>query len=216
VSPVFAYSTQAFPEISDFTDYIDTSIRGASPPGGSNGIFGDSFMTVFDSYYQRVDDRALSVSSALYTTVDMKLPSDPITRKFRFSFEKSAHLAILSLPPAYNTSTNKAIFKAFIQRYSISISCSCLQSLMYYVIRSLTPRVRRYGTSVVISASLGGLLEQFSSWKTPLVQGGFTKERLARNAEIDFTTTTGLGGHSGTLGTFGFKLICLYHLDWSI
>jgi hypothetical protein len=43
VSPAFAYSTQAFPEISDFTDYVDTSIRGASPPGGSNGIFGDSF-----------------------------------------------------------------------------------------------------------------------------------------------------------------------------
>jgi hypothetical protein len=77
---------------------------------------------------QRVDDRALSASSALYTAVDMKLPSDPITRKFRFSFEKSAHLAILSLPPAYNTSTNRATFKAFIQRYSISISCSCLQS----------------------------------------------------------------------------------------
>lgn len=55
-----------------------------------------------------------------------------------------------------------------------------------------------YGTSMIVQRAGGGLVEQRSRWKTPL---GHTmnKSSLLTNAQIDFTKSTGLGGHSGTI-----------------
>jgi hypothetical protein len=173
LNPVFAFDTHTFPTVGDFTDYVNTAFIGSSPSGGSNGIYGQSFPEVFNTYYQPMDDRALSVSSALYTTVDLTLPSDPVTHQYQFTLDSFAHKALRSLPPAYNTTNNKAIFRAF---------------------------VKKYGTSVVIEASMGGLVEEYSRWKTAFFDNqAITKEWLVKNAEVDFTQTTGLGGHTGTV-----------------
>lgn len=169
VNPTFAFDTHAFPTIADFTDFVGTTFSGASPPLGTNGIFGQLFSDVFANFYQRADDSALSVARAALASIQLSLPFDPITQKYTLQFDKFALQAILSLPPDYNTSANQQIYDSFI---------------------------KSYGTSVVVKASMGGLLELYSNWKTPLSAQGFDVTKLIDNANIDFTTTTGLGGHT--------------------
>jgi hypothetical protein len=174
LSPVAVYSTEVFPTISDFTNYVDSSFRGASPPGGSNGLYGSNYSSVFASYFHLADDRALSVTKSSFAFVDLSLPPSSTTHEYKFSFDRFAKQALLSLPPDYTSDTNKRYYRAFI---------------------------KRYGTSTVIKASLGGSVEEHTSWKAWLTDAdhAFTKQKLADNAKKDFTSTTGLGGHTGAL-----------------
>jgi len=55
-----------------------------------------------------------------------------------------------------------------------------------------------YGTSMVVTSISGGLLEQRSRWASPL-SARLDKNHLLENARIDFTRSTGLGGHGGEL-----------------
>lgn len=60
--------------------------------------------------------------------------------------------------------------------------------------------IENYGTSFATSATLGGLVEQYSVWKSWLTDprlGGFERDTLARNAQIDFCAKTGLPGPGG-------------------
>ena len=97
---------------------------------------------------------------------------------------------VKSLPPNYNGTKNQALFDYFF---------------------------KLYGTSIVVQSQGGGLLEQRSRWKTPLIHT-MNKPTLLANAQIDFTASTGfldwyraspqpqpqprrtgVGGHGGVL-----------------
>ena len=78
---------------------------------------------------------------------------------------------VLALPLNYNGHDNQTLFNNFF---------------------------KLYGTSMIVSSKGGGLVEQRSRWKTPLIHT-MDKSTLLGNALIDFTTTTGLGGHGGVL-----------------
>ena len=148
------YSTEVFPAISDFTNFVDTNYKGASPPGGTDGIYSQNYSSVFASYFHLIDDRSLSVAKASFPFVDLSLPPSTTTHEYNFTLDRFARQALLSLPPDYISDANKAYYNAFIQRY---------------------------GTSVVITASLGGSIEQHTSWKAWLtdVDHEFTKQKLA-------------------------------------
>lgn len=86
-------------------------------------------------------------------------------------------MGLESLPPDYTTEEHKQQFRFFIEHY---------------------------GTSFATSATLGGRVEQYSSFKSwmtnPAGADGiseFSIAKLMRNAQIDFTHTTGLPGPSG-------------------
>jgi hypothetical protein len=167
---------QPLPSMSDFVDYSNANFAGATPPQGSSGIFGEAFSDVFQSYYQRAEDKALSVVSAMRATVHLSLPPDPVTRGYSVTFDMFFLRAIQSFPPpsAYSDLTSwykksQPLFESFFDKY---------------------------GTSIVVEASLGGMVEVYSSWGTPLLVMGFDRPKLAANALIDFTTATGLGGHT--------------------
>ena len=176
VKPVWASTDGAntFPRISDLVQHINTNYAGATPvPKGTNGIYSQNVKGTFENFFQKDDDRALSVVRASKSVISMSLPVDPGTRTRKYRIDRHALDFVQSLPPLYDTDENKAQFRYFIEKY---------------------------GTSFATSASLGGLVEQYSSWKTWLTEeglGGFTMHKLERNAEIDFSTRTGLPGASG-------------------
>jgi hypothetical protein len=181
-NPNFALDTEALPTINDFVDYVNTHFSGASPPEGSNGIYGTSFGEVFQSFYQRPGDKALTVSQASCALVHMALPFDPVTNTYDATFDKCCNNAVQSLPPPPSQPGDNATVAAWWKE----------NGDLY---RSF---FEKFGANVVVSGSLGGLVELYSSWGTPLLEEGFDKQKLQTNAEIDFTTTTGLGGHTGT------------------
>ena len=176
VSPVWAGvdGGNAFPRIEDFVHHVNTQYHGASPaPKGTNGIYSSDFAQAFNTYFQKRDDRALSVVRASRSYITMSLPVDPVTHTRQYNIDRHANDFINSLPPAYETEDHKTQFRYFIEKY---------------------------GTSFVTSAALGGLVEHYSSWKTWLTDarlGGFTASMLVRNAQLDFGSKTGLPGPSG-------------------
>ena len=78
---------------------------------------------------------------------------------------------VLALPLTYDGTDNQTLFNRFFELY---------------------------GTSMIVSSKGGGLVEQRSRWKTPLIHT-MDKPTLLANALIDFTSSTGLGGHGGVL-----------------
>jgi hypothetical protein len=103
----------------------------------------------------------------------MNLPVDPTTNTRQYHFDRHANDFINALPVTYESDNDKAQYRKFIENW---------------------------GTSFATSATLGGRVEQYSSWKTWLTDsrmGGFDKPKLARNAKIDFYAETGLPGSSG-------------------
>ena len=178
VDPVWASAdgVNAFPRIDDFVQHVDTTYTGASPiPKGTNGIYSNKFSAVFQHRFQLSDDRALTVARASRSHISMSLPVDPITHTRQYEFDRHALEFVQSLPPMYSTAEHKQQYRYFIENY---------------------------GTSFATSATLGGLVEQYSSWKSWIMDerfGGFTPAKLAKNAQIDFSLTTRLPGPSGAL-----------------
>lgn len=171
VNPVWAGidGTNVFPRIEDYEQHVASQYLGASPvPAGTAGIYSLGFERVFDTYFQRDDDSALTVVRASKSLISMQLPFDPTTNTRTFQFDRNARAFALSLPPRYDTEGHKAQFRKFIESY---------------------------GTSYATSATLGGLVEQYSSWNTWITNArsyGITSEELQRSAQIDFGRTTGL------------------------
>jgi hypothetical protein len=180
-NPTFSglQDAQAFSSISDFVDYSNANFAGATPPQGSNGIFGNSFSSVFESYFQRPEDKDLSVTSAVRAIVHLSLPPDPVTHGYSLTFDQFFLRAVQSFPPP---SVNSDLSIWYTQYEPLFDS--------YF---------EKFGTSIVVEASLGGMVELYSSWGTPLLDMGFDKAKLAANALIDFTNATGLGGHTGAI-----------------
>ena len=54
----------------------------------------------------------------------------------------------------------------------------------------------KYGTDVIVSASMGGMVEQYSSFDSGL-EDTLGKDKLIKDAQIDFTTSTSIGGQTG-------------------
>lgn len=173
VNPVWASvdGANGFPRMEDFEQHVNTVYKGASPmPRGTSGIYSRDFNAVFDEFYQKSDDRALSVVRASKSYISMSLPVDPVTKTRKYYFDRHANDFINSLPPTYSTEEDKQQFRHFIESY---------------------------GTSFAVSATLGGRVEQYSSFKSWMTDdrfGGFTPTTLAENAKIDFYKTTGLPG----------------------
>ena len=99
-------------------------------------------------------------------------------------FQRHARDFVDSLPPAYDKEEHKAQFRYFIEHY---------------------------GTSFATTATLGGLVEQYTTWKTPITDprlGGFTP---ATPGFVSTPKRTANGprpsvfGHSRTPGTPGMK-----------
>lgn len=171
VSPLFVLDTQVFARIADYTNFVDSKYIAATPPAGTNGIYSQSFDSVFNAYFQEPDDQALSVCRAVFAVVGLQLPFNPDTHVYKYQLDKFAERAVQSLPPAYDTATNKALYRTFFESY---------------------------GTSVAVRAFQGGMLEQFSSWPTTMMdEEQLSEAMLARDAGIDFTKTSGVGGHGG-------------------
>jgi hypothetical protein len=191
LGPHFAISTETFPHIEDFVTYTNKEFTANNPPQGTNGIYGQSFENVLKSYFtlcgnhpnpkypQFVRCDSLSVSTASRSIVSMKLPFDPITSKYTFTLNKFTERAIQSLPPPPDLQTNittwwelhNQIFTSFFDNY---------------------------GTEVIVQASLGGMVEQYSSFDSVL-ETNLGKDKLKTDAQIDFSNATGLIGPTGPL-----------------
>jgi hypothetical protein len=186
VDPVWASvdETQSFARIEEFVQHVNSAYTGATPaPKGTNGIYSRGFANVFDTFFQKKDDRALSVVRASKSYIQMALPVDPVTHTRQYHFDRHANDFINSLPTTYETDQDKEQFRTFIENW---------------------------GTSFATSATLGGRVEQYSSWKTWITDsrmGAFDKDKLAANAEIDFYAKTGLSGSSGGSHDPGYERI---------
>ena len=176
VDPVWASvdEAQSFARVEEFVQHVNSAYQGATPaPKGTSGIYSRGFSSVFQEYFQKADDRALSVVRASQSYISMNLPVDPTTHTRQYHFDRHADEFINALPATYESENDKAQFRKFIENW---------------------------GTSFATSATLGGRVEQYSSWKTWLTDsrmGGFDKPKLAHNAKIDFYAKTGLPGSSG-------------------
>jgi hypothetical protein len=182
LGPQFSIDTETFPGISDYTNYVQTRFSAHSPPQGTNGIYGDSFKDVMQPYFLRCPNLgscdSLSVSSAVRSIVSLALPFDPVMNKYTFTLDDNAQRAIQSLPPP-----------------SVYANISGWWGTYGGLFRSFFDK---YGTDVIVEASMGGIVEQYSSFDEAL---GTTlgEDTLLKDAKIDFTTATGIGGHTGTL-----------------
>jgi hypothetical protein len=176
----WARDDEVFPTIDDFTTYVNLNFAGATPPKGTNGIYGKTFTRVFDSWYQKKSDRALSVSNAMWRTVDITLPPDPVTNRYNLPLMKWFVMAANLLPPPH-TSIPGMNSTAWATTYGPLFSAF----------------FAKFGTAVVVQSSIGGMVQLLSSWGTPLTSMG--PEALLKNAKIDFTTTTGLSGDADTI-----------------
>ena len=177
VNPVWGSvdgTTMAYSQVDEFVNHVDSKYAGATPaPKGTSGIYSRDFADVFNEYFQRSDDRALSVSRSSRKLIQMKLPVDPTTNTRKYHLDRHANDFINALPPTYTSDGDKKQFRLFIDNY---------------------------GTSYATSATLGGRVEQYALWKTWLVDarlGAFTEAMLSKNAAIDFYKTTGLPGSGG-------------------
>jgi hypothetical protein len=57
---------------------------------------------------------------------------------------------------------------------------------------------KKYGTDAIMQASLGGMVEH-RAWYPTSLQAAMGPDLLVKDAEIDFTSATGIGSHTGTL-----------------
>jgi hypothetical protein len=189
LGPKFAINTQTFTSISDFSDFVNAHFAAATPPEGSNGIYGESFKEVMQSYFLKCPNHptawpqivrcdSLSISSASRSLVELTLPFDPITNKYTFTLDKWAERAIQSLPPP-------SVYS------NISSWWGTYHPLFYSFFE-------KYGTDVIVSASLGGMVEQYSSFDKVL-ETQLGKDALLRDAKIDFNNATGVGGQTGAV-----------------
>ncbi len=177
VNPVWASvdgTTMTYARVNEFVAHVNSQYGGATPaPKGTSGIYSRDFASVFNEYFQRADDRALTVSRASQSLIQMKLPVDPATNARAYHLDRHAADFLYSLPATYASADDKKQFREFIDNY---------------------------GTSFAISATLGGRVEQYALWKTWLTDsrlGAFTAASLSRNAQVDFYGTTGLPGSAG-------------------
>ena len=176
VDPVWASvdDVQSFSRVEEFVQHVNSVYQGATPaPKGTSGIYSRGFADVFQNFFQKSDDRALSVVRASKSYIEMNLPVDPTTHTRQYHFDRHANDFLNALPPTYSSDDDKAQFRKFIENW---------------------------GTSFATSATLGGRVEQYSSWKTWITDarmGNFDVPKLTSNAKIDFYDTTGLPGSSG-------------------
>ena len=64
---------------------------GASPiPKGTSGIYSDGSASVFNEWFQKSDDRALSVVRASKSIISMSLPVDPVSKTRQYRFDRHA------------------------------------------------------------------------------------------------------------------------------
>jgi hypothetical protein len=187
LGPQFALITQTFPAIGDYVTYVRTQFAAHTPPQGTNGIYSDDLKEVMDSYFLRCGNHptphtvrcdSLSVSSASRSIVQLTLPFDPVTNKYTFTLDKFAERAIQSLPPP-----------------SVNTNISSWWGLYGPLYRNF---FSKYGTDVITGASLGGLVEQYSSFDS-ILDSSLSKDKLLTDAKIDFTHDTGIGGQTGAV-----------------
>jgi hypothetical protein len=171
-SPVAAQDdTHAFATIGEFSGYVDATYAGAAPPMGTSSysVYTMRKEDVLGQFYQQPgQDTALTVARAAKSFITMELPFDPATKTLHYAFDRHANDAALSLPSAYETDDHKRQFLWFIEKY---------------------------GTSYARTASMGALIEQRTSWQTPLRdQDKFDTAMLTKNANIDFAKSAQLDG----------------------
>jgi hypothetical protein len=147
-------SPKAFPTITEYTDFVSSQYSASSPPRGSNGVFSLDYRTVFNEFYQGGKDQAFSVARASYVLLGLSLAPDPITHRWTaISIERFARQQIESLPPNYSGTTNQNLFDDFFSKY---------------------------GVSMMTSVTMGGRLEQYTQWDTPLTTLGFSTSKLEK------------------------------------
>jgi hypothetical protein len=189
LGPQFDIDTQTFPAIADFTQYVHSEFTAHRPPQGTNGIYSSSFKEVMDSYFLRCGNHptpypqivrcdSLSISSATRSIVQLTLPFDPVTHKYTFTLDKFAERAIQSLPPP-----------------SVYANISSWWGLYGPLYRNF---FSKYGTDVITGASMGGLVEEYSSFDSGL-DSSLSKDKRLSDAKIDFTNNTGIGGQTGAV-----------------
>lgn len=148
------------------SDYVGFVRNNVAQNGGRNGIYGSQFASVLNSFFNRQtttpDDPALSITQLRYAIYKIQLPPKPTGL---YSFDKYALRAIQALPPDYNSDTNKAVYRRFLELF---------------------------GSSYTTSSDVGGMLELRSLWAQWITQAGFTPETLAQQALIDIGYVTGL------------------------
>jgi hypothetical protein len=141
--PAFRMNTQLLTSLTSFENYVASTFTAADPPGGSNGVFGSSFSSVNKRFYQKCIAHGFTVAS--WPLLDMKLPFDPVTNKYTYTFDKFARRAVLSLPDP-PTELRKDIV-IWWTKYSTLF----------------TAFFDKYGVDVVVSGSLGGMIEQYTT-----------------------------------------------------
>ena len=154
---------------------------------GRCGIFDKDNEDVFNAYYQNPQDFSITVTSAQYALYDIQLNEDHTTKSgYSFTLDHFAQRALWRLPPIYNNRT-KTAFQLFYDNW---------------------------GSSVVTMSSSGGMVQLVNEWKSILVRH-FDQPQLTEQALIDFSTKTGISGHSGTpdptykANQVGDQLLCL-------
>jgi hypothetical protein len=110
----------------------------------------------------------------------MKLPFDPESNEYNASLDRFAKAAIQSLPPP------PGVLKQTQQAWWTTHS------------KLFTRFFQQFGTDAIVSASLGGQVEQYSFFDSGL-ETTLGKDLLVGEAQIDFTRATGIGSHSGTI-----------------
>jgi hypothetical protein len=83
--------------IDQYESYVSTTFSSAvDGAGGTKGIFGTDFETIYKEYYAA--GHGLTVGTALFAAVNMAIPMDDASH-LKFKFDLHASRAIKSLPP---------------------------------------------------------------------------------------------------------------------
>ena len=164
-------NTQAFATVDELESYINTNFAGQSVGTASGSVYSKPLEDTVKTFFQIPgNDRALTVARASKAFFTMELPFDPVTKVMSYKLDKAAHHAASQMPENYTTPQHKALFRWFITKY---------------------------GTSYARKASMGALIEQHTSWQTPLLRDpayGFTPAKLVTNAEIDLAASAQIKG----------------------
>jgi hypothetical protein len=170
----YVVDTQVFSYVSDYTKYIDKTFRDPQPAQHTNGVYGRTYPDVFATFFQRKDDRAITVSTTSKALLITHIKPDT-----SINLDTDANRAIQSLPPSSTGQWNKyaPVFYLFFEMY---------------------------GSAMVTSGSSGGKLEQYSRWPTYTAHLPDPDKKkpvpdrtdyFVTNAQLHFTNVTGLGGY---------------------
>jgi hypothetical protein len=179
VTPTFALYTEVLPDILQFEQYVSTTFTDPAEggPGGTNGIFGEEFSSVYRNYYESNTGgfKGLTVTTALFSQVNMELPPSQ-DRKHSCTLDKFAKRAVSMLPPP-------------------PTNMSTIASEQWWATHRdlFTKFFELYGTAVIVSGQIGGMIELCSTYTNRSIP----EATLMEDAQNDFTRLTGTGGNIG-------------------